>query len=116
MTLQRTIGIDLAIKGNHVAAGCDHQGNFIRKRPFRFDQTLEGFESLIETFVEPNSQPKNIHFIMEATSNMWIPVSCYLISRGFKVYTIKTQKVSDLRKFLKKHKEIYNKYKKELEE
>lgn len=103
MILQRTIGIDLAIKGNHVAAGCDAQGTFIRKKPFRFDQTLEGFESLIETFIEPDTQSENIHFIMEATSNVWIPISSYLISRGFRVYTVKTQKVSDLRKFLKKY-------------
>lgn len=103
MTWQRTVGIDLAIKGNHVAAGCSVQGDFIRKKPFRFDQTLQGYESLIKEFVELDTRPEEILFIMEATGNVWLPLSCFLKARGFKVYLVKTQKVSDLRKFFKKY-------------
>lgn len=103
MTWQRTVGIDLAIKSKHVAAGCNIQGDFIRKKPFRFDQTLEGYESLIQAFVEPDIKSNEISFIMEATGNVWLPLSCFLIARGYKVFTVKTQKASDLRKFFNKH-------------
>jgi len=103
MTWQRTVGIDLAIKSKHVAAGCNAQGDFIGKKSFRFDQTLEGYESLIQAFVEPDMKSDDVLFIMEATGNVWIPLSCFLTARGYKVFTVKTQKASDLRKFFKKH-------------
>lgn len=103
MNWQRTIGIDLAIKGKHVAAGCNAQGDFIRKNPFRFGQTLQDYEALIRAFVEPDMKPEKTLFIMEATGNVWLPLSCFLISRGFEVCTVKTQKASDLRKFFNKH-------------
>ena len=103
MNWQRTVGIDLALKSKHVAAGCNSHGAFVRKNPFRFGQTLQDYETLIKTFVEPNMKPEEVLFIMEATGNVWIPLSCFLISQGFKVCTIKTQKASDLRKFFNKY-------------
>jgi transposase len=45
-----------------------------------------------------------IHFIMEPTGLAWMPLSCFLVTRGHhSVYRVSTQKSSDLRKFLNRH-------------
>lgn len=103
MTWQRTIGIDLAIQSAHKAAGCDEKGDFIQKKPFHFGNTKEDFESLINRFVPSGTNPKTVAFVMEPTSNVWRPLSAFLIGRGHTVFQVKTQKVFDLRKFFSKH-------------
>lgn len=103
MTWQRTIGIDLAINSKHKAACCNEKGDFMQKKPFHFGNTLEEFESLLARFVPPTLDTKSVAFIMEPTSNVWRPLSAFLKSRGYKVFLVKTQKVSDLRKFYSKY-------------
>lgn len=103
MTWQRTIGIDLAIQGVHKAAGCNEKGDFTQKNPFHFGNTKEDFESLINNFVPPGTDPKTVAFIMEPTGNVWRLLSAFLIGREYTVFQVKTQKVFDLRRFYSKH-------------
>jgi transposase len=103
MNWEITVGIDLALTGNHVGAGCDHQGKFLLKKPYRFNQTLDDYEQLVKTFVPAGIKSEKVLFLMEATGHVWMPITAYLNSRGFKVSLVKTQKSSDLRKFYKKN-------------
>lgn len=103
MIWQRTIGVDLAVKGTHKAAVCNEKGDLIQNKPFCFNNTLEDFESLINKFIPPSIDPNAVAFIMEPTSNIWRLLSAFLISRGYKVFLVKTQKVSDLRKYFSKY-------------
>ncbi|MEK7400293.1 MAG: IS110 family transposase, partial [Candidatus Poribacteria bacterium] len=103
MTWEITIGIDLAITGSHVATGCNQKGEFLEKTPFRFGQTLEEYERLIQRLVPVKAEPEKVLFLMEATGHVWLTLTTFLISRGFKVAMVRTQKSSDLRKFFKKN-------------
>lgn len=103
MTWQRTIGVDLALQGTHKAAGCNEKADFMQKNPFHFNSTQEEFESLVNRFVPPGISPSSVAFAMEPTCNVWRPLSAFLIGRGFNVFLVKTQKVSDLRKYYKKY-------------
>jgi len=40
---------------------------------------------------------------MEPTSNAWVSISAFFISRGCRVFVVKTQKAHDLRKYFKRH-------------
>ena len=103
MDWEITIGIDLAITAKHVAAGCNQRGEFINSKPFRFNQTLNNYQRLIKTFVPKEMDPKKVLFLMEATGNVWLPLTTFLKSHGFVVSLVRTQRSSDLRKCLYKN-------------
>lgn len=98
---KRFIGIDLAITANHQASVMEN-GSFLGK-PFRFDNTFDGFNFLLEKTAPKNNPDCQLTFIMEPTSQVWIPLCCFLVSKGYKVFLVNPQKVAALRKF-------YNKY------
>jgi len=103
MTWQRTIGIDLALEGQHVAVVCDQQGEVLNKNPFLFTTNLQELEELISKFIPQGTDKKQVSVVMEPTSNAWLIISSFFLSRGFSVFIIKTQKSYDLRQFFKKH-------------
>jgi hypothetical protein len=45
----------------------------------------------------------NIRIICEPTSMMWFPLAVAAKKRGYAVYRVKSEKVSGLRKYYKKH-------------
>jgi len=99
------VGIDLGLRGPHRGTVFDPQENRFLDKSFSFDISFEGFESLLtrvqkHVFEEVECR---LNFVMEPTSLAWMPLSCYLVSRGFNVYRVSTQKSSDFRKFLSKH-------------
>jgi len=98
----RTIGIDLAITGDHKAVILDDQGNPIGK-VFRLRTDPAGLEALLRRAREGIGEDEPLRAVMEPTGLAWLPVASYLIQRGVIAYLVNGQQVEDLRKFYKKH-------------
>lgn len=98
----RLIGVDLAITGKHRASIMEPNGTFVGKS-FSFDRTFDGFNFLLEKAIPKGNPDEQLTFIMEPTSQSWIPLSCFMIAKGHKVFLVNPRKVSDLRKYYKKY-------------
>ena len=99
------VGIDLAITGRHRASVYDPQENRYFDNSFAFDINFEGFEYMlrqVESHVRKGEEAQ-LNFVMEPTALAWMPLSCYLVSRGHKVYRVTPQQSADFRKFRSKH-------------
>ncbi len=105
MMRKLNVGIDLAIVGQHRASVYDPQTNQFLDNSFSFDISYEGYEYLLKRVYKwvAEEEETEIHFIMEPTGSAWMPLSCFLVTRGHRVYRVTTQKSSDFRKFLNKH-------------
>lgn len=103
MTWQRTIGIDLALEGQHAAIVCNERGETMNTKAFKFTTNLQEMEKLITQFIPEGTHKKQVAITMEPTSNAWLIVSAFFSSKGFSVFIIKTQKSHALRQFFKKH-------------
>lgn len=99
------VGIDLSIKDRHRASVYDPQENRYLDNSFAFSIDFEGFEYLLEQVQRHVSEGEEVelNFVMEPTSLAWMPLSCYLVSRGHKVYRVTPQQSSDFRKFQSKY-------------
>ncbi len=99
------VGIDLGIKDRHRASVYDPQENRYLDNSFAFSIDFEGFEYLLERVQRHVSEGEEVelNFVMEPTSLAWMPLSCYLVSRGHKVYRVTPQQSSDFRKFQSKY-------------
>ena len=99
------VGIDLALVGQHRASVYDPQATQFLDNSFSFDTDYEGYEYLLKRVYRcvAKEEETEIHFIMEPTGLAWMPLSCFLVTRGHIVYRVSTQKSSDFRKFLNKH-------------
>jgi transposase len=95
----RYVGIDLGVRSQHRAAVFD--GTRQRGKGFSFAASKEGFDKLLSRATEGVDGP--VHFVFEPTGLSWVPLSAYLSRRGHRLYMVKPQKASDLRKFLRKH-------------
>jgi len=72
---------------------------------FSFENSHEGYEHLLSRVNKhvAEGEETEVHFIMEPTGLAWMPLSCFLVIRGHRVFRVSTQKSSDFRKFLSKH-------------
>jgi len=98
----QTIGIDLAIVGDHKAVILDDQGSAIGK-VFGLRTDPASLDELLRRAREGAAEDEPVRAVMEPTGLAWLSVASYLIQRGVTVYLVNTQQVSDLRKFYKKH-------------
>lgn len=98
------IGIDLSLNGLHRASIFDVGKKQMLDKSFSFENTLQGFESLINQ-VEQRVGGKKVRlsFVMEPTSSTWLPISCYLVGHKYDVYRVSTIKSNDFRKFLDRY-------------
>jgi len=98
----RTIGIDLAIVGDHKAVILDDQGTAMGKA-FGLRTAPASLDVLLRCAREGVDGNAPLRAVMEPTGLAWLAVASYLSQRGVTVYLVNTQQVSDLRKFYKKH-------------
>lgn len=98
----RYIGIDLSITGQHRAAVMEANGTFIGKS-FSFDRSFTGFQRLLERALPKDDPDCPLTFVLVPTSKTWIPLSCFLIAKGYKVFSVNPRKASDLRKYYRKY-------------
>jgi transposase len=96
-----TIGIDLAVRGEHRAVVADGQGAYVtpvlkfRTAPAELDAVLAQARAQIEG--------DGLQAVMEATAMSWFPVAVYLAEQGVRVYVVNSQQVVDLRRYYKRH-------------
>lgn len=97
--MKRYVGVDLGIRTRHQAVVCDGQES--RGKPFRVEVSREGFDRLIGKATQATEG--EVTFVMEPTGVAWMVLAAYLLWKGHRVHLAKPQKVSDYRKFLRKH-------------
>ena len=98
---QRTIGIDLAIRGDHVAQVFD-DGRPSGK-PIRFRLTSDSLASLISRLRDGLSPGDPIVAVMEPTGMAWFPLANWLGQAGIRAIRVKGQRVRALRRYLSEH-------------
>ena len=95
----RRIGIDLALKGPHVAVIVEN-GRAIQ-RPFSVSRDKAGFERLVRRATDGCDD--EVEFVLEPTANAWQVPTAWLTHRGYRVIVTTGQKAADLRRVLSKH-------------
>ena len=98
---QRTIGIDLAIRGDDVARIFDDGRP--HAKPIHFRLTSESLSSLVARLRERLPADSTITAVMEPTGMSWFPVARWLERAGIKAIRVKGQRVRALRRYLSEH-------------
>jgi transposase len=98
---QRTIGIDLAIRGDHVARIFDDGRP--HAKAIRFRLTSDNLSSLVARLRDGLPTDSTITAVMEPTGMSWFPVARWLEQAGIKAIRVKGQRVRALRRYLSEH-------------
>lgn len=98
---QRTVGIDLAIRGDHVARILDDGRP--HGKPIRFRLTPDSLGNLVARLRDGAPPDSTITAVMEPTGMAWFPVAHWLKLAGIKVIRVKGQRVRALRRYLSEH-------------
>jgi transposase len=98
---QRTIGIDLAIRGDHVAQIFDH-GQPAGK-PIRFRLTPQSLRSFLDKVRAGLPNGAQVQAVLEPTGMAWFPVALWLTRAGIGVIRVKGQRVKALRRYLSEY-------------
>jgi transposase len=99
--MKRTIGIDLAIRGDQVAQIFD-DGKPVGKA-FRFRLASQSLDDLVERATADLPAGATVQALMEPTGMSWFPVACRLTKAGITVIRVKGQRVRALRRYLSEH-------------
>jgi len=96
----RTVGIDLAIRGSHVATILDDHGQILGA-PIRLcESDLSRLIARIRKDIDPADR---VVAVMEPTGMAWFPVAHWLQRAGCDVIRVKGQRVKALRRYLSEH-------------
>lgn len=99
--VRRTIGIDLAIRGDHVARVFD-DGLPVGK-PLRFRLTSTSLAGFVARVTAGLAEGTTVTAVMEPTGMSWFPVAHWLRRAGIAVIRVKGQRVKALRRYLSEH-------------
>lgn len=99
--MQRTIGIDLAIRGDQVAQIFD-DGTPVGQ-PIRFRLTPQDLQRFAARAKEGLPEGASIQALMEPTGMSWFPVAHRLSDAGVMPIRVKGQRVKALRRYLSEH-------------
>lgn len=97
----RTIGIDLAIRGDHVAQ--IHDDGRPVGRPIRFRHNAVALDAFVARAVEDIGPGDSVRAVMEPTGMSWFPVAHRLVDSGVAVTRVKGKRVKALRRYLSEH-------------
>jgi transposase len=98
---QRTIGIDLAIRGEHVAQIFE-DGRPVG-RPLRFRHDPGSLDAFVARAISNLSEGDAAQAVMEPTGMSWFPVAHQLADAGVAVARVKGKRVKALRRYLSEH-------------
>lgn len=93
------IGIDVACRASHVAAGASETGEIVWSG-VRLRTTVEDLESLWRRLPEDAGE---VTVVMEPTRNAWVPLASWFRRRGATVVMVPPEQSSDLRAYFSKH-------------
>lgn len=97
----RTIGVDLAIRGEHVAQIFE-DGRPVG-RPLRFRHDPASLESFVSRATAGLGEGDLVQAVMEPTGMSWFPVAHRLADAGVAVARVKGKRVKALRRYLSEH-------------
>lgn len=97
----RTIGIDLAVAGQHKAIVVDDCGEFVS--PLLKLSTLPSDLDGLLARARGDHPTAPLAAVMEPTGMAWFPIAVYLQRHDTQVYLVSSQQVADLRRFYKRH-------------
>ena len=97
----RTIGVDLAIRGEHVAQIFD-DGRPVG-RPLRFRHDSPTFDAFVFSATANLTEADTVQAVMEPTGMSWFPVAHRLADAGVAVARVKGKRVKALRRYLSEH-------------
>lgn len=98
---RRTIGIDLAIRGEHVAQIFDD--GLPLGRPLRFRHDPVSLETFVARATAGLGEGDVVQAVMEPTGMSWFPVAHRLTDAGVLVARVKGKRVKALRRYLSEH-------------
>jgi transposase len=98
----RTVGIDLAVRGYHVATILDEKGRAVG-RPIRFRHRPDDLEKLVGKIREGLQPLDELTAVLEPTGMAWFPVAQWLRRAGCTVIRVKGQRVKALRRYLSEY-------------
>ena len=98
----RTVGIDLAIRGSHVATILNERGDMVGT-PIRFRLTRKDLHRLTQQVRAGLTREDRTLAVMEPTGMAWFPVAQWLTRAGCTVIRVKGQRVKALRRYLSEH-------------
>ena len=99
--IKRTIGIDLAIRGDQVAQIFD-DGKPVGK-PIRFRLTSESLTSFVQKVTADLPPGATIQALMEPTGMSWFPIAVWLSRADAEAIRVKGKRVKALRRYLSEH-------------
>jgi transposase len=99
--MKRTIGIDLAIRGDQVAQIFD-DGKPAGK-PIRFRLTAESLSVFVHKATADLPPGAKVQALMEPTGMSWFPIAVWLARAGVEVVRVKGKRVKALRRYLSEH-------------
>jgi hypothetical protein len=95
---QRTIGIDLAVRGDHVAQIFDY-GQPVGT-PIRFRLTPQSLRPFLDKVRAGLPDGAQVQAVLEPIGMAWFPVALWLTRAGIGVIRVKGQRVEALRRLL----------------
>jgi transposase len=98
----RTVGIDLAVRGCHVATILDEKGEVIGA-PIRFRHRPRDLEKLTRKIRKGLPSEGQVLAVLEPTGMAWFPVAYWLRRAGCTVICVKGQRVKALRRYLSEY-------------
>lgn len=98
----RTIGLDLATKGQHKAALGDANGKVVR-RNLKVKTRAADLDRLFNQARGGNGANEPLRLMVEPTGMSWHAVCVYAQKQGVEPHLVSTNKVHDLREYYKKH-------------
>ncbi|NBC16914.1 MAG: IS110 family transposase [Bacteroidetes bacterium] len=98
----RTVGIDLAIRGLHVAHVLDGDGQSLGS-PIRFRAEVKDLEQLVARVRAGLGPSDVVQVVMEPTGMSWFPVALWLQKAGCVIIRVKGKRVKALRRYLSEH-------------
>jgi transposase len=98
----RTLGLDLATKGQHKAALGDASGKVMR-RNLKVKTRAADLDRLFNRARGKNEANEPLRLMTEPTGMTWHPICVYAQKQGVEPHLVSTNKVHDLREYYKKH-------------
>lgn len=95
-------GVDLGVTSNHKTTVLNESGKKI-KPTLSFGTSRKEYDTFINHCLSGLPEDTVIRIICEPTAMAWFPLAQYMVSHGHKVFRVKSEKASDLRKYYKKH-------------
>jgi transposase len=96
-----TVGIDLAVKGEHVAQAADPEGH--PGPSVSLSRTLDGYEKLVRFLEKLPPREDRPDVVLTPTGNAWVPLAVYLKRKGYRAFSVNPVQEHGLREYFSRY-------------